>query len=82
LELYVDDPPPVMDWYSKVLSRLPARVWTRVSFCEGHLADVTRRSNIEMWDTPDLWAPWRASPPVLTHPPKLVKKPELILPGA
>jgi hypothetical protein len=71
-ELYVDDPPPVFDWYTKLLARLPLRVWTDVKFCQGHMADVTVRSVEEPWDNPDLWAPWRASPPVLTHPPKLI----------
>lgn len=81
VELYVDEVAPVMDWYSKLLARLPQNVWTKVNFCQGHLADVTQRSTVDLWDTPDLWAPWRQSPPVLMHPPKLVEKPKLIIPG-
>lgn len=72
-ELYVDDAPPILDAYSKMLSKLPQGTWTWVKFCKGHFEDVTLRSNDNLWDGPDLWAPWRASPPVLTHPPKLIK---------
>ena len=79
VELYVDDSPPVLDWYSKVLSKLPVNVWTTVKFCESHLAEVMRRSTMDLWDTPDQWAPWRASPPVLTHPPKVIERPKLIV---
>src|SRR6266550_7441841 len=71
MELYVDDYPPLVDWYSRLLKRLPQNVWTRVKFCQSHLAEVTRRSVDDYQELPDLWAPWRASPPVLTHPPKL-----------
>jgi hypothetical protein len=80
IELYVDDLPPALDWYTRLLARLPQNVWTAVSFCEGHLKDVIQRSVYDMHDEPDFWAPWRASPPVLTHPPKLLAKPKLILP--
>jgi hypothetical protein len=71
-ELYVDDPPPALDAYTRMLSKLPAHTWTWVSFCKGHFDDVSLRSGGELWDNPDLWAPWRASPPVLMHPPKLI----------
>lgn len=81
IELYVDDIPPIIDWYSKLLNRLPQNVWTKVRFCQGHLADVTKRSTDDVWDGPDQWAPWRESPFVLTHPPKTLAKPKLILPG-
>lgn len=72
IEMFVDDVPPAVDWYTKILRRLPQQVWVRVKFCQDHLADVTRRSVDEYQEEPDLWAPWRASPPVLTHPPKLI----------
>ena len=75
VELFVDDAPPILDWYTRLLSKLPARAWTAVKFCQGHLADVTQRSVYDMYDQPDLWAPWRESPPVLTHPPKLILPP-------
>lgn len=81
IELYVDDIPPVVDWYSRLLNRLPQNVWTKVKFCRGHLADVTKRSTDDVWDGPDRWAPYRESPFVLTHPPKVIEKPKLIVPG-
>lgn len=79
VELWVDDAPPALDWYTRLLSKLPPRVWTEVKFCQGHLADVTRRSVDEAWNQPDLWAPWRDNPPVLIHPPKVVEQ-KLIVP--
>ena len=82
VELYVDDPPPMLDWYTRTLGRLPQNTWTTVKFCQSHLEAVIQRSVYDQWDAPDNWAPWRASPPVLTHPPKLIAKPELIVPGA
>ena len=81
IEMYVDDCPPRMDWYTRLLAKLPPNVWTTVKFCEAHFAEVTRRSTLDLWDTPDQWAPWRASPPVLTHPPKVIEKPKLIVAG-
>ena len=75
-ELYVDDSPPALDWYTRLLARLPARIWTEVKFCKSHLSDVMYRSVEEAWDMPDLWAPWRANPPVLAHPPKVISEPK------
>lgn len=81
MELYVDDTPPSLDWYSRMLAKLPQNIWTTVEFCQSHLADVVQRSVYDMQDEPDLWAPWRANPPVLTHPPKLKEPAKLIVPG-
>ena len=75
VEMYVDDHPPALDWYTRLLCRLPERSWVRVEFCVQHLGDVGRRS-VEELDTPDAWAPWRANPPVFTRPPVLL--PELV----
>lgn len=72
VELYVDDSPPMFDWYGQLLAKLPQNTWTTVRFCKAHLNDVVQRSVYDIPDTPELWAPWRASPPVLTHPPKLI----------
>jgi hypothetical protein len=72
MELYVDDVPPIVDWYTRLLAKLPANVWTTVKFCQAHMKDVTQRSVYDIPDTPDSWAPWRDSPPVLVHPPKLL----------
>jgi hypothetical protein len=71
IEMYVDDVPPMMDWYSRILAKLPAGVWTTVGFCDAHLSEVVQRSVYELLEEPDLWAPGRSSPPVLTHPPKV-----------
>jgi hypothetical protein len=81
VELYVDDPPPIMDWYTRMLAKLPAQAWATVKFCEAHLKDVIQRSVYDFQDEPDLWAPWRASPPVLVHPPKVFETPKLIVGG-
>jgi hypothetical protein len=80
IEMYVDDVPPTMDWYTRVLAKLPQNVWTTVGFCQSHMEDVVRRSVYDMQSEPDLWAPWRASPPVLTHPPKLKDPAKLVVP--
>lgn len=81
VELFVDDRPPALDWYTKLLARLPERAYVTVRFCAKHLEDVVQRSVYEFQDEPDLWAPWRASPPVLPRPPKLIPKPKLVIPG-
>jgi hypothetical protein len=80
VELFVDDTPPALDWYSKLLAKLPPRAYVECRFCAKHLEDVVQRSVYEFQDEPDLWAPWRASPPVLPRPPKLIPRP-LIVPG-
>lgn len=74
IELYVDDVPPALDWYTRILAKLTPGAWTRTPFCIGHMQDVVHRS-LDMMDEPDLWAPGRASPPVLQHPPKLIDVP-------
>jgi len=71
-ELYVDDPPPTLDWYTRVLAKLPARTWTRLGFCESHLRAVVERSE-DYQTQPDLWAPGRDNPPVLPRPVKLLR---------
>src|SRR5205085_1103476 len=50
IELYVDEVPPLVDWYSKLLRSLQRNVYVRVGFCQGHLADVVQRSTVEGWD--------------------------------
>lgn len=74
IELYVDDTPPMLDWYSKLLGKLAPGVWTRMPFCVGHMQDVVHRS-LDLMDEPDLWAPGRMNPPVLQHPPVLIPSP-------
>jgi hypothetical protein len=76
VEMFVDDSPPQLDWYSRLLAKLPARKWVRMGFCMRHLEDVVARS-LDAMDEPDGWAPWRESPPVLLHPPELVKREKL-----
>jgi len=71
-ELYVDDVPPALDWYTKMLSKLEPLHWNIVPFCFGHLEDVVKRSN-EFMEEPDLWAPGRENPPVLPRPPKIIR---------
>jgi len=70
-ELYVDDLPPALDWYTKILSKLQPQQWNVVPFCFGHLEDAMKRS-VQAIEEPDLWAPGRENPPVLPRPPKLV----------
>jgi hypothetical protein len=71
-ELYVDETPPTLDWYTRMLAKLPAHSWVTLPFCFGHLEDVVKRSNVYQ-EEPDLWAPWRARPPVLPRPPKIIE---------
>jgi hypothetical protein len=69
--MFVDDAPPQLDWYSRLLARLPERTWVRMGFCMKHLEDVVARS-LDTMDITDRWAPWRENPPMLFRPPKLV----------
>lgn len=74
-ELWVDDVPPMIDWYSKLLRVLKDKypgAWVVTPFCHGHLEGVVQRSE-ELMENPDLWAPGRDNPPILPRPPKLVK---------
>lgn len=83
IELYVDDAPPITDWYTKLLGAIYAKhpnTYVRVGFCEPHMTEVVQRSVYDIAEDPDQWAPWRDSPPVLPRPPKLVDKPKLIVP--
>ena len=70
-ELYVDDVPPALDWYTRILARLTPLAWSTVPFCVHHLEDVVRRSN-EVLEDPGIWAPGRENPYVLPRPPKVL----------
>lgn len=70
--LYVDDHPPALDWYTRLLSKLELGADCEVPLCAGHSREVIERSE-EMMDDPDLWAPGRENPPVLPSPPRLVE---------
>lgn len=65
--LYVDDHPPAMDWYTRLLRTLPIGADTDVGLCTGHAREVIVRDEEFMMD-PDLWAPGRENPPVLPSP--------------
>lgn len=68
VELYVDDYPQVVDWYTRILAKLPSPgAWWRVPFCLGHLEDVCQRS-LDVQEEPDIWAPGRENPFVLLRP--------------
>lgn len=64
IELYVDESMPIIDWYSRLLSKLPPRVWVRVAFCLQHLEAVVERGE-EIMENVDSWAPGAVNPPVL-----------------
>lgn len=66
-ELWVDDTPPALDWYSKLLSKLPVQTWTWVKLCERHFTESVVKA--EELVNPDTWAPWRTNPAVLVRPP-------------
>jgi len=74
-ELWVDDVPPMLDWYSKLLKVLKDKypgAWVVTPLCQGHLEGVVQRSE-EMMESPELWAPGRENPPMLPRPPKILK---------
>lgn len=70
--LYVDDHPPALDWYTRLLNTLEIGADTDVGLCQGHSAEVIDRDE-ELMMNPDLWAPGRANPPVLPGPMRLTK---------
>lgn len=75
IEIYVDESPPGMGWYERMLRDLsgflPKNSWARLIFCKGHLEEVVARS-LEYLEDPDLWAPEQYAPPVMPRPPKVV----------
>lgn len=74
LEMFIDDQPPALDWYTRLLASLPERAWVNVPLCKGHAIDCAARS-VEMLNEPDLWAPGRTNPAVFPHPLKLSSTP-------
>jgi hypothetical protein len=78
IELFVDDAPPKLDWYTRLLASLPAHTWVRCGFCQSHLRDVTARSTDEMGE-PDAWAPWRESPVLLVRSAQKLPESKLIV---
>jgi hypothetical protein len=74
MEIFVDDAPVDVDWYSKLMRLLQEKyphAWVVTPFCKGHLEAVVRRAT-DVLDEPDLWAPGRNNPPVLPRPPKVL----------
>jgi hypothetical protein len=74
-ELFIDDVPPAVDWYTTLLRKMVEKYshsWVTIPFCEGHLKEVIERAE-EVIQEPGLWAPGRENPPVLPRPPKLLK---------
>ena len=77
-EIYVDEAPPGVGWYERLLRSIPARTWVRMSFCEPHARDVIAKTD-ETFEEPDIWAPQTENPFFLPRPWNVIKK-ELILP--
>jgi len=71
LTLYVDAHPSGLDWYARLLRTFAIGVDTEVGLCVGHGADVIALGE-ELMETPDLWEPGRANPPVMPGPGRLV----------
>jgi hypothetical protein len=70
-ELFIDDTPPQLDWYTRLLAKLPLHSWIIIPFCQGHLKEVIHKAE-EVIQEPGLWAPGRDNPPVLPRPPKIL----------
>jgi hypothetical protein len=80
-ELYVDESPPAVDTYTRLLNRLPVRKWVWLSLCQGHLIEVAKRSSEDQVEEV-MWAPGASNPAILARPPKLLASEGVVTDGS
>lgn len=77
VEQSIDDHPPVIDAYTRMLAKLPVGAFVSAGFCMGHGEEVVQYG-LQVLEDPDTWAPGRENPFVFPHPPKMIEGAEQI----